>query len=523
MKKSLLTLGLFGLSLGAFAQNPFPLVGPFVEVNTNVNNIQTPPNLGIAQINTISPTFCWALAYDAGSTPVGPKNTVLTPSNATGTEFNYLSVAGTPMFQPANISAVSTTLAYCAQYSGSMNGGGGEVIRTINGGNTWRKITTNTNFALPAGFANWVSMFDANVGVAMGDPNPLPGGGGPGVFEIIRTTNASATAANPVLGATAPTWTRVTAVPTALTAGEYGIVESYTSLGNSIWCGTSHTVNMVDQPCRVLRSVDRGLTWTAANTPLAGAISKLAFKDQNNGIAYRQNTASADLIRTTDGGLTWAVVPLPTGRDTLCGKFYRYDIQAIPGQGFISMGQAVAGERRPFNFGVSFSPDGIQWYDIEKGVRSYIAGGLINCVATPTGRTYQGYLGGFTGRAGSVGFPAGGQGGMYQVSPTVCATLPTGATCILATRSAELQRTLSVYPNPSSNGVFQVSLNDGIKAGTTLTVFDVMGRVVLTRELNATAIGSKTFNLNLSNEKSGVYTLRVAGASGFATSKLVVE
>ena len=97
------------------------------------------------------------------------------------------------------------------------------------------------------------------------------------------------------------------------------------------------------------------------------------------------------------------------------------------------------------------------------------------------------------------------------------------ARCITATRSAELQRTLSVNPNPSSNGVFQVSLNDGIKAGTTLTVFDVMGRVVLTRELNATAIGSKTFNLNLSNEKSGVYTLRVAGASGFATSKLVVE
>ena len=92
-----------------------------------------------------------------------------------------------------------------------------------------------------------------------------------------------------------------------------------------------------------------------------------------------------------------------------------------------------------------------------------------------------------------------------------------------STRSAELQSALSVYPNPSSNGVFQVSLNDGIKAGTVLTVFDVMGRVVMTRELNATAIGSKSVNLDLSNERSGVYTLRVSGASGFATSKLVVE
>ena len=521
MKKSLLTLGLLGLGLGAFAQNPFPLVGPFVEVNRT--NIQTPPSLGIGQISTISPTFCWALGYDSTPTPAGPKNQLLTPSNAAGTEFNYLSVAGSAGFQPSNISAVTTTLAYCAQYSGSMNGGGGEVIRTTNGGNTWRRISTTANFANPAGFANWVSMFDANVGVAMGDPNPLPAGGGPGVFEIIRTTNASASAAAPVGGVTVPTWTRITAVPTALTADEYGIVESYTSLGNSVWCGTSH-VNAagVDQPCRVLRSTDRGLTWTAANTPLLGAISKLAFKDQNNGIAYRQNTTSADLIRTTDGGVTWTIVPLPTGRDTLCGKFYRYDIQAIPGQGFISMGQAIAGERRPFNFGVSYSIDGIRWTDLEKGVRSYIAGGLINCTITPAGATFQGYLGGFTGRAGSdPGIPGGGQGGMYQVSPTTCGVFR--ACTVVSTRSAELQRSLSVYPNPSSNGVFQVSLNDGIKAGTVLTVFDVMGRVVMARELNATAVGSKTVNLDLSNEKSGVYTLRISGDNGFATSKLVVE
>ncbi len=515
MKKSLLTLGLLGLSLGAFAQTT-PLTGPWVPVNQA--NIQTPPSLGIAQIFTLSPTFCWALSYD-GATANSPRNTILTPSNATGTEFNYNSVAGSANLQAANISAISTTLAYCAQFLAA-SPSNGEVIRTTNGGGTWRKITANANFAAPAGFANWVHMFNANEGIAMGDPNPLPATG-PGVFEIIRTTNASASATNPVAGATVPTWTRLTAgLPAPLDANEYGIAGAYEALGNNLWFGTDHNDGAGNSlPSRIFRSTDRGITWAAANTPLSGQIPRLAFKDALNGIACHTTTTASELIRTTDGGATWALVPLPAGRDTLNGKFYGTDIQSIPGQGFISVGRALPSGNLISNFGVSFSPDGLRWYDMEKGVRQYISAGLINCATAPNSYTIQGYLGGFTARANAdPNFPAGGQRGMYQIPATTCARLP-----LSTVRSATLQSALSVYPNPSSNGVFQVSLNDGIKAGTLLTVFDVMGRVVMSRELNATAIGSKSVNLDLSNEQSGVYTLRVSGASGFATSKLVVE
>ena len=44
---------------------------------------------------------------------------------------------------------------------------------------------------------------------------------------------------------------------------------------------------------------------------------------------------------------------------------------------------------------------------------------------------------------------------------------------VLGTRnSAEVQQALSVYPNPSNSGFFNLKLNSGIKAGTQVVVFD---------------------------------------------------
>ena len=504
MKKSLLTLGLLGLGFSAFAQ--IPTAGPWTAVNTV--GVNSSPNYLVSQLVTISPTFCWAVMQE--NVAASPRNSILiTNANLpAGTQFDFNSIAGTTGYVAASISPVNTTTAFCAQYTTAAPSSG-EVIRTNNGGATWRRVTASTNFAAPSGFANWVHMFSATEGVAFGDPNPLPPSG-PGVFEFIRTTNANVAA---------PTWTRITAnIPAPLDADEYGLADCFTSLGSSIWAGTNHVIGGVDAPARILRTIDRGLTWTAYTTPLLGSISAIAFKDQNNGIAFRTNAIDADLIRTTDGGVTWTPVPLPAGRDTLAGKFYRFGIDAVPGVGFFSVGQAVAGSPARTNYGVSFSVDGITWKDVERGgAKRYAAVDFINCSTNPTSsNTYQGYLGGYTARATASPSTPGGQGGIYQVSPAVCAVLS-------AKRNSELQRSLTVSPNPSASGVFSVSLAAGIKAGTVLTVFDVMGRVVSTRVLNATAVDSKTITLDLSGQKTGVYTLRLSDAGGIATEKLVIE
>lgn len=526
MKKSLLTLGLLGLAGGAFAQatNPNRIDGPWAEVNqTNVN---TPASYAIDQLVTLSPTFAWGIAYDGTSTVTSPpKNSSVRVNNAAGTQFDFTSIAATAGFQPSNITVprgvTNNTTAFCGQYgTGFTNGGGGEVIRSTNGGASWRKISSAAMFGNPAGFCNWVYAFDVNNVVTGGDPNPLPATG-PGQFEFWYSTNAAAanTAANPVV------WTRCQNMPTPLDAEEYALVGSYTAVGDTIWAGTSHSPGMVDGPARVLRSTDKGRTWSVFNTPMTGSVPNLAFKDSRNGIAYKPTTSGMELMWTADGGQTWFMdtdMPDPATADTLRGKLYRFGISAIPKLGYMSYGDAIPSSRLLQNRGASFSctGHGKTWQNVDKMRATYIGADFIN-VSTPSNpRAYAGYLGGFTDPA-TLTNPTGGTGGIYQVA-TTGATAPL---CITGTtkQDAELKRGMTVSPNPSANGVFQLHLTDGIKAGTMLTVFDALGRQVLSRELSATAANSKSLNVDLSKEKAGVYTLRLTTAAGIATQKLVIQ
>ncbi len=203
-------------------------------------------------------------------------------------------------------------------------------------------------------------------------------------------------------------------------------------------------------------------------------------------------------------------MPLPAGADTLRGKFYSTSLTAIAGQGFVSMGQAEPGNPRRSNRGVSFSPDGMRWYDLEKAGPAYTAAAFAACAGSPGSPTFQGYLGGTTDAAGA--------GGLYQIAPQTCARLP------LATARRTLNPlALTATPNPSATGVFRVELAATVAPGTQLTVFDNLGRVVLTHELLAPASGTTFFGLDLHRERPGLYTLRVASSAGVAVHKLLIE
>ena len=489
MKKSLLFLGLLGYASSVNAQTT-PNLGPWVQVHT-VNYASFAPGFLVRDIRTVSPNVAWATASESGSSV---PNFYFVTNNAAGTEFNFGSTIptnGAQNFQTGNISPVgvagtpaAATTAVAATYPATV--AGGEIIRTTNGGISWTKVTTASQFnGGQNGFCNWVHMFDANEGVSLGDPTN-------GYFEVLRTTDGGLT------------WARLPQASSPVPqADEYALARSFFVRGNTIWAGLGSSVPA--NPVRVLKSTDRGLTWTfSTNTTLLGSIERLAFKDDLNGIAFNTKAVAnaiseVNVIRTTDGGATWSPITPVNART---GSFFYYDLDAVNGR-YYSAGIRFpeAAPAVPENRGSSTSLDGITWTNVSLA-QPFLA---IDLIPGTAAGTVAGYAG--------AGTDAMGSGGIYKASNVVA----------LANRDASLQSVLSVYPNPSATGAFTVNLGSNLQAGAQLTVADALGRQVKAQILNATAIGSKIFALDLSSEKSGVYTLQIRTGAGIATQKLVVE
>lgn len=481
MKKNLLLLALLGAAASAHAQ----MIGPWTQVNVT-SPISPAPGYRINYINTVSPTVAWALA--AENTTGSETKYFFRTNNAAGTEFDFDQVTASgsnAAYVCSNISAVSATTAIVSKYGAT---GGGEILRTTNGGVSWSVRTAATDFTAGGGFLDFVHMFDANVGVAVGDPVG-------GYFEIRRTTDGGAT------------WTRIPSQPALVPfAGEAGLTESFFALGNTIWFGgASGGAN--DQE-RIFKSIDRGVTWTvSAPTALTETISKMAFKDPLNGIALNKklNAARTDytainLIRTSDGGATWSAI---TPVNTNSGSFFHYAIDAIDGR-YYSVGQRFPASTPgvSYDFGSSFSTDGVNWTNVNRSQGFFV----LDLITGATTGAAAGYAGTAT--------DANGIGGIWKA---------TNANVIAATRDGALQNALSVYPNPSASGVFSVDLGANLKAGALVTVVDALGRQVKSQTLSAATVGAQRFSLDLSGQKTGVYTLQIRTDAGIATQKLVVE
>ena len=167
------------------------------------------------------------------------------------------------------------------------------IYKTIDGGTTWNLQLSMSD---PRAFLDAIAFWDAEHGIAMGDPVD-------GRFTILTSDDGGMH------------WTTPTPIemPPAL-VGEGAFAASGTCLvvegEKNAWFGTGRA-----QVARVFRSTDRGRTWTAHMTPIVAAnassgIFSLAFRDSNNGIAvggdYKQPERAIQVVaRTTDGGRTW--------------------------------------------------------------------------------------------------------------------------------------------------------------------------------------------------------------------------
>lgn len=442
MKKTVLTL----LAVAAFGAHAMAQGSAFW---TPQASGFAAPSRGIRDIDITSATNAWAITYDGSGAQAATQDFTRTTNG--GTTWTAGTIPNATSYAFSNISAVDANNAWVAMYN-DVSGSGGRIYKTTDGGVTWTQQAT-TAWANANSFLNIVHMFDANNGWAQGDPIN-------GEFEMYTTTNGGTT------------WTAVPGanIPNP-TSGEFGTVDVYTTVGNNIiYFGTNKG--------RIFKSTDAGVTWTLGGNTTLTAIEDIAFKDANNGLI----TQGSDLMKTSDGGLTWTPV-------TYTGMLYGNDLKYVPGTGntYVSTGAATG-----FS-GSSYSTNGgLTWVDYDNGFQRTALDFF-----SPT----VGYAGGFNQDAVT--------NGMFKFTGTV----------INGVNNSEFSKAVSVYPNPS-NGVFAIEM-PATTGEALINVTDALGRVVYnkTEKLN----GAYNGQINLSNLGKGVYMLNIKTGENISMRKLIVE
>ncbi|MEO5571364.1 MAG: T9SS type A sorting domain-containing protein [Bacteroidia bacterium] len=230
---------------------------------------------------------------------------------------------------PSCIFGLNADTAWVAMWNVAGGAAAGKILRTNDGGGTWTQQTTAL-FNTAGNFPNWVYFWDANNGVCLGDPTG-------GYFEIYTTVDGGTN------------WVRTPQADIAAQlGGEFGITDVFREFGDStLYFGTNQG--------RIYKTVDRGLHFTAAQTPFTDFIGAIAFRDANNGLCVSGGAVgSTDVAYTTDGGATWNLKGTnAAGMSLILGLCY------LPGSDstyFISTPAAGSVD------GTAFSPnDGTSW------------------------------------------------------------------------------------------------------------------------------------------------------------------
>ena len=215
------------------------------------------------------------------------------------------------------------------------------IYRTEDGGATWTERFRNLE---PEAFFDAVAFGDARHGVAVSDAVG-------GHFIVVLTSDGGRS------------WSAVAAerLPPALD-GEGAFAASGTNVAmagaNHVWIGTTKG--------RVLRSSDRGRTWSVHATPVATGeatgIFSIAFRDAAHGVVVggnyqREGDAADNVAITVDGGITWT---RPAGAD-LTG--FRSVVASVSGQDGRLLAIGPAGSDWSDNDGRRWRPAGGAGYD----------------------------------------------------------------------------------------------------------------------------------------------------------------
>lgn len=221
----------------------------------------------------------------------GTLGTILRTTNG-GKTWKSRTISGTDSLQFRDVYAVSAQTAYVLSIG---KGAKSRIYKTTDGGRSW---TLQFKSSIPRAFFDCMAFWNAQTGIAFSDAVN-------GAFIIIKTTDGG------------KTWTRIPPerIPEAQ-PGEAGFAASgtcVTAQGDSTaWIGTGGAA----QP-RVLRTTDRGKTWKAFPVPLdagqGAGVASLIFRDTQHGMAFggdilKPATSDSTAAITNDGGRTWKLV-----------------------------------------------------------------------------------------------------------------------------------------------------------------------------------------------------------------------
>ena len=173
--------------------------------------------------------------------------------------------------------------------------GTGSIYRTTDGGNSW-----TLQVSVSGSFINGIHMFDMNNGVYTGDPT---GNGVP--YQNRYTTNGGTT------------WTLAPNSP--IGTNEFGVINAWDWLDqNTFWIGSANTLSGATTAKIFYTTTGFTGTWNyTAVSGLGGTqglyYQAIAFTDAMHGMA---GSNGSNIMKTSNGGVTWQVANLPTGITT---------------------------------------------------------------------------------------------------------------------------------------------------------------------------------------------------------------
>jgi photosystem II stability/assembly factor-like uncharacterized protein len=445
MKKLLLTLLLIASS-STFAQSWDTQVSGFASASRGISKLE------IIDANTV-----WGLAYDGSATGANVQEFTRTTNGGATWTPGTINVGNTAL-AIGNLSAISATTAWVSAFDSTA--GLGSIWKTTDAGVTWAQQNAGSFSTAASSWIDGVHFFDANNGLAFGDPVGT-------TFEIYTTNDGGAT------------WTPATSP--AIVTGEYGYSGNFVAAGNSLWFTTSKG--------KIYKTTDKGLTWTKLSSPLNdfGAqvttthIGSLYFTDDNTGIivgaknySSTAGTGTFKIYTTTNGGTTWSTGVTYTGFRNIC---------YIPGTTKLVATSALT--TTATSDGSSYSTDnGVTWTTIETGTQRLPPAFLNETTGWCGGFNSDPFTGGVFKFNGSL------------FNPTFAGT-----------------KSFVVAPNPVNS---IVSISSSLVDSYSLKVVDLTGKTILEKELN----GIEN-TLDISALNSGMYFFNFTSDSKSETVKII--